>query len=262
MPRISAFRGSFVPNARPYITITADVYCTIQGETSIVGCSQCQQPINFNDYITGISTDASIDSPPGSATITLCVPDNDVNTFYVNDQFIIIPMMELEIYAKGYYLIGGLPQYYKIFWGLVSSVTKNWSGGSTTFTLSCKDILRWWELTNVTVNPSFLEQYSSSASNYQFWQNQFAGLNPYSTIVQLAENAMGDFLTTTGSLNDNFFPQKGAAAPVVGSFNYDIMTYWQLKFSNIWSNLVIYGTSGQSYQFNGGGSTVSPNQLL
>jgi hypothetical protein len=260
MSRVSGFRGTWAPNKRPYLTMAPDVYVALQGETSIIACGECKQPINFNDYVTGVSTEASVDSPPGSATITLTIPDNDVNTFYVDGQFIMIPMMEVEIYSKGYYLIGGFPQYYRIFWGVVSSVTKDWSGGSTTIQVQCKDILRWWEVTNVTINPAFLESFGSSAGGYQLWQNQFAGLNPYSTIIQLAKEAMGDFSLNTGSFT-SFLPEKGPESGVIGSYAKDIMTYWQYKFSNIWNSLVLFGASGQSYQFTGGGGTVSPVQL-
>jgi len=242
------------------VTIAPDVYVALQGETSVIACGECKRKVNFNDYVTGVSTEASVDSPPGSATINLSIPDNDVNEFYIDGQFIIIPMMEVEIYAKGYYLIGGFPQYYRIFWGLVSTVTKEWSGGSTTITISCKDILRWWEVTNVTINPAFLESFGSSAGGYQLWQNQFAGMNPYTTIIQLAKEAMGDFSLNTGSFT-SFLPEKGPESGVIASYAKDIMTYWQYKFANMFTSLVMYGSSGQSYQFTGGGATVSPIQM-
>ncbi len=260
MPRTSGFRGTWQPNRRPYVTIAPDVYVALQGETTVIACGECKREININDYLTGISTEASVDSPPGSATINLSVPDNDVNNFYVDGQLLIIPMMEIEIYAKGYFLIGGYPQYYKIFWGLVSSVTKSWSGGSTTININCKDILRWWELTNTSLNPAFLDNAGSSAGGYQLWQNQYAGSNPYTVIINLAKEAMGDFSLSTGSFT-SFLPEKGAEGQVIGSYAKDIMAYWQLKFSNIWNSLVLYGSSGQSYQFTGGGGTVSPTQL-
>jgi len=187
----------------------------------------------------------------------MSVPDNDVNDFYVDGQFIIVPMMEIEIYAKGYFLVGGFPQYYRIFWGLVSSVTTNWSGGSTTISISCKDMLRWWELTNTTLNPAFLESYGSSAGGYQLWQNQFAGMNPYTAIIQLARESMGDFSLTTGSFL-SYIPEKGPEGRVIGAYVKDIMTYWQLKFANIWNSLVLYGSSGQAYTFNTEGATISP----
>lgn len=260
MPRVSAWRGTWQPNKRPYVTLTPDVYIALQGETSVIACPDCRREVNFNDYVTGVSTEASVDSPPGSATINLSIPDNDVNDFYSDGQFIIIPMMEIEVYAKGYFLVGGFPQYYRIFWGLVSSVTKDWSGGSTTISISCRDILRWWELTNTTINPAFTESAGSSAGSYQLWQNQYAGMNPYSVIINLAREAMGDFSLNTNSFT-SYLPEKGPESGVIGSYAKDVMTYWQLKFSNIWNSLVMYGASGQAYSFTHGGGTISPIAL-
>lgn len=260
MSRQSAFRGTWQPNARPYVTLTPDVYVAIQGETEVIGCGECKRKININKYITGVSTEASTDSPPGSSTITLSIPDNDINDFYVDGQLLIIPMMEIEVFSKGYFLVGGFPQYYRIFWGIVSSVSKSWSNGSTTVTLSCKDILRWWEVTNTTINPAFIESFGSSAGNVTSFGNQFAGMNPYTIIVSLAREAMGDFSLTTGSFQ-SFLPEKGPENQIIASFAKDVMAYWQLKFNNIWNSLVLYGTSGQAYTFSGESGTFSPVQV-
>ncbi len=260
MSRVSAFRGTFNPTKRPYVVLTADAYVSIQGETTVIGCGECRREVNLNRYVTGIETEASIDSSPGSATVTLSIPDNDVNSFYVDGQLIIIPMMEIELYAKGYYLIGGFPQYYRIFWGMVTSTSKSWSNGVTTITIACKDILRWWELTQLTINPAFLAPEGSTAGNYQLFGNQFAGANPYTVIIALAKEAMGDFSITTGSLT-SFKPEDGAENGVIGSYAKDIMTYWQLKFGNIWNSLVLFGTSGQAYTFAGSPGNVSPLQI-
>jgi hypothetical protein len=258
--RRSAWRGTWEPNKRPYITVAPDAYVSLQGETTVIGCGECQRKVNYNDYITQISTEASVDSPPGSATVQLSIPDNDVNDFYSDGQLLIQPMMEIEIFAKGYYFIGGFPQYYRIFWGVVSSVSKSWSNGVTSVSVSCKDILRWWELTNATTNPAFLEGGGSSAGGYQLFQNQFAGQNPYTTIIQLARDSMGDFFYTTGSFT-SFTPEKGPEQPTTGEFMKDIMTYWQLKFANIQASLVLFGTSGQTYTLSGVKGTVSPTQV-
>ena len=265
MSRISGFRGTWQPNQRPYVTLTPDVYVSLQGQTTVIACGQCNSTININSYLTGISTEASTDSPPGSATINLTIPDNDVNNFYVDGQLVIIPMMEVEIFAKGYYLQGGFPQYYRIFWGIVSTITKDWSGGSTTVSIQCKDILRWWEVTNVTSNTALLNKVGSSAGAYNEWQNQFAGMNPYTTIIKLAQESMGDFMTGNYSIAGNALggftpPDQGPEAPVIASYMKNIMTYWQYKFANIWTSLKIFGVSGQSYMFTSGGRTVSPVQ--
>lgn len=258
--RVSAFAGTSNPNARPRLVINADAYIAIQGETSIVGCGECQRRININDFVTGFSTEASIDSAPGTSTVTLSIPQNSKNDFYAENEFIIIPMMEIEIYSKGYYAVSGSPQYYRVFWGVVSTVTESWSDGTASVTLTCKDILRWWELTTLTTNPAYLEAFGSSAGNYQLFQNQFSKMNHYALIASLARDAMGDFLNTTGSFQA-FRPERGAEAPALGQYAADMMAYWQLKFSNIGSSLVMYGSSGESYSLSNTPGSISADQI-
>lgn len=256
MPRTSAFRGTWAPNQRPYLSLSADVWVSIQGETSVVACGECKRRLNLNKYLTGISTECAVSSPPGSATINLSIPDNDVNEFFADGQFLIISMMEIEIFAKGYYTVGGFPQYYRIFWGLITSVTKNWSNGVTSVSISCRDILRWWELTNVVTNPAFLD-IGKSESNYNLFGNKFAGQNPYTVMIALAREAMGDFSITQSSFT-SFRPEDKAERNVIAQYAKDIMSYWQLKFSNIWNSMVLYGSSGRAYTFSGKPGNVSP----
>jgi peptidoglycan L-alanyl-D-glutamate endopeptidase CwlK len=261
MTRQSAFRGTWTPNRRPYLTLTPDAYVAIQGQTSVIGCGECLREVNVNRYLVSLNTEANVDSPPGSASFTLSIPDTDVNDFYVNGQFLIVPMMEIEMFAKGYFTVGGVPQYYKIFWGLVSSVTQNWSNGVTTITVNCRDILRWWELTTVTLNPAFLDSVGSSAGNFQLWGNQFAGDNPYTVIASLAKDSVGDFSHTTGSFIQ-YRPELGPEQQVIGEYMKDVMAYWQLKFGSFWNNLVLYGSSGQAYTFTNTDKNVSTLQVV
>jgi hypothetical protein len=234
------------------------MYVAIQGETTVIGCGECKKRVNLNDYITSVSVEASVDSPPGSATISLTIPDNDVNNFYVENQFMVIPMMEVEIYAKGYYLVGGLPQYYKVFWGLVSSVQSSWSNGVTSISIQCRDILRWWELTQTVLSTAWLNPTGTSTQGWQMYANQFAAMNPIAVVIQLAREAMGDFMFTTGSFGPKFTPENGIEKDYTSSTLTDVMVYWQAKFGRIWNNFVIYGASGQLYTTNTLGATVSP----
>lgn len=254
--RSSGFQGVNSTARRPYVVCTPDVLVKVQGETDVTVCGDCTRKVKINDYTTQISTEASVDSPPGSCTITLSVPDTDVNNFFVDGELILASMMEIEVFSKGFFPVGGTSQYYRIFHGLISSVSKSWSNGTTTIQVSCKDMLRWWELTNVTVNPAFLEGFGSSTGNYTLFQNQFSGQNPYTTIIQLAKDAMGDFLLSTGSFT-SFRPEQGPEAGVIASYSKNIMAYWNAKFSNTQSSLVLYGTSGQAYTFSGADANVS-----
>ncbi len=259
MTRVSAFRGTWSPNRRPFVSLTPDVYVSVQGETTVIACGECRREVNINRYLTAVSTEASVDSPPGSATITLSVPDTDVNDLFVDGRLVLMSMMEIEIFSKGYYTVGGFPQYYRIFWGLISSVTKSWSNGVTTIQIQCRDILRWWELTNFATNAAWVDQ-SKTQSGWAFWGNYFAGANPYTVIIALAREAMGDFSITQGSFL-SFRPEDGPEQQVTAQYAKDIMAYWQLKFGNIWNNLVLFGSSGQAYTFAGVPGDVSPVKI-
>jgi len=258
MTRVSGWSGTHVNNSRPYVTISADAYVAIQGETTILGCGECRRVINFNEYMTGLSVDTSTDNPPGNASINFTVPDTAINDWYAEDNLVLLPMMEVEIYAKGYFLIGGVPQYYKIFWGLITNISKSWSNGVTTVSLSCRDILYWWEKTSTTINPAFLDPVgNSTGGNFVLWGNNFAGAHPFAVIIALARESMGDWSFTAGSLNENFIPEQGAEREYNNDMIGGIMLYWQAKFANMWSSLVIYGTTGAVYPTWGDGLAVS-----
>lgn len=260
MSRSSPYGGNYDPNQRRYVTLAPDAYIKIMGDTAVQTCAECGNKVDFNDYVTSINTTCNVDSAPGTANFELTIPDTDRTQFYQDGRFIIVPMMEIEIYAKGYFLIGGVPQYYKIFWGLTTQISQSWSNGSTRISIGCKDILYWWDLTLTTINPSFLNSFGGTGGNYQLLQNQFAGSNPYAVIIQLAQESMGDWSLATGSLL-SFIPEEGKESAQFSNYSLDLMTYWQNKFSNIWNNLTIYGATGQAYTFPPDTKSLSPNAV-
>jgi hypothetical protein len=103
------------------------------------------------------------------------------------------PLMEVKVYAKGRYLaspkagqIGAenSPRYYVLFWGFITGINESQSGPNVNFTLSCKDMLHWWEYQSVTI--------TQSAINYQYGAKPIASvgtvlrfLNPWELILNL-----------------------------------------------------------------------------
>ncbi len=85
-------------------------------------------------------------------------------------------------------------------------------------------------------------------------------MNPYTVIIALAKEAMGDFSITQGSFL-SFRPEYGAEQAVNAQYAKDIMAYWQLKFGNIWNSLVLYGSSGQAYTVAGIPGDTSPLKI-
>lgn len=238
----SPFQGTWQDGIRPTVVTAPDALVYINGELDILGCGKCRRRFDLGKYITSISVDLSVESAPGSASISLSIPRHTVDEFFLDGNPLITPMMEVEIYAKGYYLVEGLPQYYPIFWGLVTQVDDSYSGGENTVNISCSDILKWWELCKMNINPAFTQAAGQLGRNY-ITGNLF-NANVYDIIWTLAQQSFGDVVQATGSLVSSFQEQRQK-----DTFNRamgGIINYWNQRFTQMRSNLLLYGVKGSS----------------
>lgn len=234
------YQGTWRPGVRPTVVTAPDALVYINGEPDLLGCPQCKRKFDLNKYITSIQVDLNVDSPPGSASISMSVPRHTIDDLYFEGNLILTPMMEVEIYAKGYFLLEGIPQYYPIFWGLINEVTDSYSGGEHSISISCSDILKWWEICKMNINPAFTQALGTLGRN--IFGNVFFGTNPYDVIWTLAQQSFGDIIVGSGSLTSTF--KEATQQQTFNAALSDIMTYWEQRFSRIRSNLLLYGTNG------------------
>ena len=234
------FQGTYQSSARPTIVTAPDAIVYINGETDLTGCPTCHRKFDLGQYITSIQVDLSIESAPGSASISLSIPRHTVDDFYFDGVPIICPMMEVEIFAKGYFTVEGLPQYYPIFWGIVTEVGTSYSSGEHTVSIHCADILKWWEICKMNINPAFTQAAGQMGTS--IFQNVYYGTNPYDIIWSLAQQCCGDVLVGSGSLMS--MVKEGEQKQTFTNANADIMRYWESRFSKMRSNLLLYGAQG------------------
>jgi hypothetical protein len=234
------FQGTFAPNAKPTIITAPDAMVFINGETDIIGCQSCKRKFDLGKYITQVQVSLGVDTVPGNASITMTIPTHVVDDFYFDGNPVITPMMEVEIYSKGYYLLEGIPQYYPIFWGIVTEVGAGYSSGEHTVTIQCADILKWWEICMMNISPAFTAP--SGQLGRSIFGNTLYGTNVYDLIFTLSNMAFGDIIVATGSLTalNKEETQKQTFNASLG----DIMLYWSSRFSKIRSNLLLYGVNG------------------
>jgi len=173
------FQGTFQQGIRPTVVTAPDALVFLNGESDILGCQKCRRRFDWNKYITTVQVDLSVQSVPGSASFNLSIPRHTVDEFFFDGNPLITPMMEVEIYAKGYFIIEGLPQYYPIFWGLITEVSDSYSAGEHTVSVSCSDILKWWELCRMNVNPAACSVTLSAArtptTSSGHWRSRASG---------------------------------------------------------------------------------------
>jgi hypothetical protein len=236
----SPFQGTWQDGVRPTVAMAPDAKVYINGSPLVLGCTECRRRFDINKYVTSVQVDLNVESAPGSASVNLSLPRHMVDEFFFEGEPIITPMMEIEIYAKGYFLVEGVPQYYPIFWGLVTEVTDNYSGGEHTVSLSCSDILKWWELCKMNVNPAFSQPAPQLGRDYIY--GSLFKANIYDIIWTLAQQSFGDIVHATGSLTSTFKEQSKRATfdKAMGS----IVSYWTERFSQMRSNLLLYGVRG------------------
>lgn len=237
----SPYQGTWQSGIRPTVVHAPDALVYINGESDIIGCPSCRRSFDINRYVTNISVDLNVDSPPGSASVSLSIPRHAIDTFFFERKPLVTEMMEIEIYAKGFFLVEGVPQYYPIFWGLITEVQDNFSGGEHTVSLSCNDILKWWELCRMNINPAFTA--AAGQQGRSIFGNVFFGMNPYDVIWTVAQQAFGDVIVGSGSLV-SLSKEQGGQKKVFVEALADLMAYWSNRFSRIRSNLLLYGTQG------------------
>jgi hypothetical protein len=222
------------------VVTAPDALVYLNGETEVVGCPSCRRKFDLNKYITSITVDLSVDSVPGSASINLSVPRHSIDDIMFEGQPVITPMMEVDIFMKGYYLVEGLPQYYPVFWGMITEVGDAYSGGEHNITLQCADILKWWELSKMNINPAYTAP--KGQGGWSIFGNVFFGKNPYDIIWQLCLHSFGDVVVGTGSCVSMY--KESQQAKVFSAAFTDMMLYWEERFSRMRSNLLLYGTNG------------------
>ena len=234
------YQGTYQPNSRPTVVTAPDALVYINGEADVIGCPQCNRFFDFNKFITSVQVDLNVDSVPGSASINLSIPRHTVDDFYFDGNPIISPMMEIEIFSKGYYLVEGVPQYYPIFWGVVTEVSDSYSGGEHTVTVHCADILKWWDICKMNINAAWTAPVGQQGRS--IFGNVYFGTNPYDIIWSLALQSYGDVIVGTGSLVSTV--RETAQRPVFNAALSDLMLYWEKRFSRIRSSLMLYGVNG------------------
>lgn len=187
---------------RTHLKLAPDAFVVINGaiETKVVspaslGSGNGKKMSDLRGGITSMDVNGAVD-PPGAntATVTIVAPQHKG---LHDDYYEILPngvkscifrsMMEIKIYMKCRFLSekdNYVPQYYPVFWGIVTDVGEDYSGGVFNITLSCKDFFEWWRHQQVTISASVTEGMVSGAPINKF-PGVFHDLNPWEIIYGL-----------------------------------------------------------------------------
>jgi len=275
-------------------------------------------PFQIREDITEINTNLNIDAVPGTANFTISVPDHGVKKYRVNQYRGGIQVMnEIEIYFRGRFLkneVNLIPKnsqtiidssvtntksykYYPAFWGFVQATSESYSDGVFTISISCADMLRWWQITNTNINPSILST-TESYKNYMvnvlgvdpkdfdtftkgnkvtskitgkpitIYGTTLAGLTVPETFQYLSTiSASKNFAPTIEALQAEYQRQSITQELSDSASQTDQMKYWNRRFNMISNGLRVYNlyTNTQKrldIKFNSPSGTITPEILV
>lgn len=237
---MSVYKGTYAPNRRPVIVTAPDCLVYLNGETSLPSGANPNRRVDIQPFVNSFSMSAGIDGSVGSGSISLHIPAHHMNDLYSGGRLVITTMMEVEVYLKGHFNVGGAPRYYRAFWGVVTSVGESYSSGAHNVTLNCSSMLYWWNIQQINVNPAWLEADQNQQASLNLTGNAFTGMNPFSIMYTLARRVYGDSMNVQNSLVPGQHFRSEPNPPGTRS----MQAYWAAKLGRMANTLRMYGPTG------------------
>lgn len=260
------FVGTWQLNQKGVVRHTPDALVYINGNAEMPGCASCGGNIPIQRYITSITVDPNI-QPPATASFSMQIPTSAAQTFVHDGEFLIKPGMEVSIYMRGYFPVKGafsgaspdetggvdvsnsvMYPYYHVFHGVITEASHEYSGGEHTASVSCSDILHFWQFQQISYNGSvFGNRPEGSNVRPSLIGHSFSGMTPYSIVYTLYRDVMGSAGGVGTALGGNYTNVAGRATETGTSLWSMAALYWEHRFSQHFNKLRMYSVSGDLY---------------
>lgn len=237
------YEGTFKPNRRPVVSTAPDCLVYINGELSLPSGANPSRRVNLQPFIHSVTCSLSTQGQ-GQASIELHIPAHAIGDVFSAGQLVLTTMMEVHIYMKGHFTVGGAPQYYPVFWGMVTDISESYGGGEQSVSLSCNDILHWWNIQQISHNPSFLNSDRDQQKKFNLTGSIFTGKNPFSIMYTLARQVYGDSM----NMRDLSISGRDFRSGLRPEEQRRQMAYWSLRWGRIATALRMFGPTGQVLQ--------------
>jgi len=257
--------GLWKPNFRKTLSYAPDALVYINGDTSLVGCKDCNNRIDFQPYITQVSCGAGVEASSGDANISFSIPKHHGDSIFKDGAFLITPGLEVNIYIRGVFDVKDLNNdeiveytdekynlkdlkmkpYYPVFHGVVTSISYAYGGGFYSGSFSCNNLLYFWQYQSITTNgAAFGAKPSESAGSVQMTGHKFTGMTPHQIIYSLFRDTGGSAQGVIGGINK----KSNVNARVGKQDAYSLsLRYWERRFSQGMYGLRMHGASGRLF---------------
>lgn len=201
--------------------------------------------LNFTDDITTCNIDLAVDNAgSGSATFSLAIPRHSQSQYFKYGRTVFKPMMEIEVYMKGRFLDQDHhPVYYQVFWGLITDVNVDYSGGQHTIEVTAVDILYFWSITRLNTKPSTSNISWDTSLQLTEYVSIFNHLTPFQIMLAMAYVLTGSLMPPSNSL---IFGNPSYSRAIFASENRKAMQYWEIRNRAIGQRFRMFGLAGGS----------------
>ena len=272
------FAGNWSPDIlnfkRRFTTWTPDAIVLFNGDTKLPGCNECKNKIDFQAFITSVNCSAGTEASPSSADISLSIPSHYGDSIFKDGEFLFQTGVEINIYYRGFFEISGLhPEgetvseniggvqadfnlnevemrpYYPVFHGVVTSISYSFSGGFYSASLSCSNILHFWNNQKVVTSAAYMaSKPSASKGSTRFDGHIYTNMTPHQIIYDLYRDSAGsaDGVSWTFSKKSNLNGTTQLEGRQESLYSLSLL-YWNQRFAQGAYTLRMYGASGAVY---------------
>jgi hypothetical protein len=246
---------------------TPDAIVKFNGETSLPGCRDCNNRIDFQSFITSVNVNGGLDSL--SCDISLTIPKHYGDSIFKDGAFNFQTGVEVHVYYRGFFSSDGLAEdsdtfkdqstdteydlskvemrpYYPVFHGVVTSVNYSYSGGFYSSSFTCASMLHFWENQKINTNSAYMAAApTESRGSVRTDGHVYTNMTPHQIIYDLFRDTGGsaDGLDWAWSSKSNIRAKSSGSQ----EFFSLSMRYWERRFSQGLYDLRMYGASGRLY---------------
>ena len=237
---------------REIIKLAPDIIVYIEGNPFLVNnlvknrtTGTTPTVVSFNDFVTSFSCSYSTDSLVPNATVNLQVPNHLKYLFQMpGGNNLIQPMMQIQVYAKGYYMSSEADTVYRrVFKGLVSHLGYNDNGKTYEISIQCLGLMHLLELMQMNLAPS-QQTSSQTGSQSTAYATKFNSQNPYE---QIAVALLWPIQPDAFQLN-NVKQSAVTQGQFVDSVNNGYISKWQSILTGLQKDVHIFGLSYKTTQ--------------
>lgn len=270
-PYAGTWSSEFQQKHRTVESWTPDAIVQFNGDTTLPGCPECKNRIDFSSFINSVNTGCSVSGVP-SCSINFTIPKSYGDLVYKDGEFILTTGIEINVYYRGFFKTAELTApgdeielqleeggsetillnevearpYYPVFHGFISGVSVNYADNAYKVSISARPMISLWDNQFVNENQGYFAADPKEArGNINLQGHVYTNMTAHQIIYDLFRDAGG---TAQGT---NFVLQQKSNLLGKVSTGQQFYSMYLRYLENRWQNglygLKMFGVSGRMY---------------